>query len=110
MSHYIPIEYPKWVEGVLVRNVEEERALRTAVADALADARANERARPPSAAGVRMRRTRERRREGKMSIRCDITAAQIEALCKAGLIDPFMRDDATEVARGIGRSLDGLTP
>jgi hypothetical protein len=106
MPDYIPIEYPKWVNGVLVQNAAEEQAHRAALAEA---ARAAELTRPPSPAGIRMRRSRERRREGKMSIRCDISIAQIETLTEAGFIDPSLRDDAAEVARGVARSLDRLT-
>jgi hypothetical protein len=109
MPDYIPIEYPKWVDGVLVRNAEEEQAHRAALAEAAEVARATQLTRPPSPAGIRMRRTRERRREGRMSIRCDISEVHIEALAKAGLIEPAMRDDAAEVARGVCRSLDRLT-
>jgi hypothetical protein len=43
-----------------------------------------------------------------MSIRCDISTDQIEALTDAGFIDPALRDDAAEVARGVCRSLDRL--
>src|ERR1700723_3493241 len=93
MSNYIPIEYPKWVNGVLVQNAEEERAHRAALAESAERAQAAELARPPSPAGIRMRRTRDRRREGKLSIRIDISTAQIEALVEVGLIDPAMRDD-----------------
>jgi hypothetical protein len=42
-----------------------------------------------------------------MSIRCDISAAQIEALVRAGFIDLAKRDDAAEVGRGVCRSLAG---
>jgi hypothetical protein len=80
ISTYVPNEYPKWVNGVLVRNAEAKLARREALAEALAAARAAEPIRPPSPAGIRMRRTRERRREGKMSIAFDISVAQIEAL------------------------------
>jgi hypothetical protein len=44
-----------------------------------------------------------------MSIRFDISSAQIEALVSAGLIERNMRDDATEVATGLIRILDRLT-
>jgi hypothetical protein len=70
MPNYVPIEYPKWVDGV--QNAEEERARRLALAEAVEMASAAELARTRSPAGIRMRRTRERRREGKLSIRCDI--------------------------------------
>jgi hypothetical protein len=108
MLNYVPIEYPKWVDGVLVRNVEEKQARREALTEAEAAAHAAELTRPPSPAGIRMRRTRERRREGKLSIRCDISTDQIEALVEVGFIDPAMRDDTAEVARAVGRSLDRL--
>jgi hypothetical protein len=97
--NYIPIEYPKWVDGVLVQNAAEEKAHRAAMAYAEAAARSAEIARPPSPAGVRMRRTWERGREGRMSIRCDVSTDQIKALSKAGLIDPATLDDA---AKGLG--------
>jgi hypothetical protein len=109
MKGYIPIEYPKWVDGVLVQNAAEEQAYRATTDEAAAAASAVELTRAPSPAGIRMRRTRERRREGKLSIRCELSTIQIEALAKAGFIDPVMLDDAAEVARGVCRSLDRLT-
>jgi hypothetical protein len=109
MHGYVPIEYPKWVNGVVVQNEGQELRLRAALAEAAAATRAAELTRPRSPAGIRMRRTRERRREGKMSIRIDISTGQIEPLAKAVLIDPDMLDDAAEVARGVCRSLDRLT-
>jgi hypothetical protein len=109
MQRYIPIEYPKWIDGVLVQNAAEEDAHRAKLDEAAVAARAAELARPPSSAGIRMRRTRERRREGKLSVRCEISSVQIAALMEAGFIDPAMRDDTAEVARGISRSIDRLT-
>jgi hypothetical protein len=44
-----------------------------------------------------------------MSIRCEISTVQIDALMEAGFIDPVMRDDAAEVARGVERSLGRLS-
>ena len=108
MLNYVPIEYPKWVDGVLVQNAAEEQAHRETLAEAAEAARATELARPPSPAAIRMQRTRERRREGKMSIRCDISSDQIGALAEAGFIDPAMRNDPAEVARGVCRLLDRL--
>jgi hypothetical protein len=108
LTNYIPIEYPKWVDGVLVQNAEEEQSHRAMLAEAAEQARAVELNRPPSPAGIRMRRTRERRREGKLSICCDISTDQIEALAMAGFIDPTMRHDPAEVPRGICRSVDQL--
>lgn len=108
MREYVPIEYPKWIDGVLVRNAVEENARLDTLAKAAEATRAAELARPPSPAGIRMRRTRERRREGRLSVRCEISTVQIESLVEAGFIDPVRRNDATEVAQGVGRSLDGL--
>jgi hypothetical protein len=45
MPDYVPIEYPKWVDGVVFRNSEEERAHRATLAEV---ARAAELTRPPS--------------------------------------------------------------
>ncbi len=109
MQGYIPIEYPKWVDGVVVQNAAEEEALRADPTEEAATAHAAVLTRPPSPAGIRMSRIRKRRREGKLLIRCEISTIQIEALAKAGLIDPAMLDDAAEVARGVCRSLDRLT-
>lgn len=106
MAAYVPIEYPKWIGDVVVQNAAEELAHRTALAEAAAAGRAEELARPPSPAAVRMRRTRTRRREGMRTIRCDISAAHIEALGRAGFLDPGKRDEASEVARGVGRLMD----
>jgi hypothetical protein len=61
-----------------------------------------------SPAAIRMQRSRERRREGKRTIRCDISTAQIEALASAGFLDTALRDDPVEVARGVRRLIDRL--
>jgi hypothetical protein len=87
MPNYVPVEYPKWVGGVLIQNAEEERAHRAALTEAAEVARAAELTRPPSPAATRMQRTRDRRRAGRMLIRCDISKGQIEALAMAGFID-----------------------
>ncbi len=108
MQGYIPIEYPKWVNGVVVQNAAEEQAYRSSLADAEEPTLSTEVARHPSPAGIRMRRTRERRREGKLSIRCEVSTVQIEAMIEAGFLDPVMRDDAAEAARGVCRLLNCL--
>lgn len=108
MQKYVPTEYPKRVDGVLVQNAAEEQAHRAALLE-LAVADAVPFPPLPSPASVRMRRTRERRREGKLSIRVDISVRQIEALAAAGFIDPASRDDATEVAQSIVRAMDYAT-
>ena len=84
MEEYIPLEYPKWVDGVVVQNAVEEQAPRGTVAKPTSSACAAERVRLPSPASIRTRRTRERRREGGLSFRCDISFAQRETLAKAG--------------------------
>jgi hypothetical protein len=70
---------------------------------------AAEPARPPSSAGGRMRRMRERRRNGKRSITLDMSPVQIESLVHGGFLGASMRDDAAEIALGIGRLLDRVT-
>jgi hypothetical protein len=109
MRGYVPIEFPKWIDGVLVQNAAEEQAHRAALAETAAVTRVAELPPSPSPAGIRMRRTRERRREGKLSIRCEISTVQIEALMEAGFIDPVMREDAAEVALGVIRAIGRLT-
>ena len=34
MNNYVPIEYPKWVDGVLVQNAAQEQTHRAALAEA----------------------------------------------------------------------------
>jgi hypothetical protein len=109
MKRYVPLEYPKWINGVVVQSVDEEQACRAGQDEGAALAGAEGPVQRPSRASIRMRRTRERRREGKLSIRCELSIIQIEALASAGLIDPVVRNDMTEVARGVCRLLDRLT-
>jgi hypothetical protein len=106
MAGYVPIEFPKWVGDLLVNNAEEEAALRAALAKPASADRADGPVRLLSSAGIRMRRTRQRRQEGRQIVSLDLSAAQIEALVMAGYLDPVLRDDAAEVARGVGRMLD----
>jgi hypothetical protein len=105
MAAYVFQEYPKWVGDVLVENAAEERAHLLAAGVAVAVAQPSD---VPSPAAIRMQRSRSRRREGKRTIPCDISTAQIEALAAAGFLDPAMRDVAAEVARGVGRLMDHL--
>jgi hypothetical protein len=100
--NYVPVEYPKWVGGALVNSEAEERSFRAAPPLVL------ESDRPRSSAAIRMQRSRRRRSEGKRAVLCDISANHIEAMVVAGFIDPARRDDATEVARGVARSLDRM--
>jgi hypothetical protein len=91
MAAYVFLEFPKWVGNVLVESAAEERAHLLAEGVAVGVVQPSN---APSPAALRMQRSRERRRQGKRTIRCDISAAQIEALA--------------EVARGIGRMMDRL--
>jgi hypothetical protein len=108
MVGYVFQEYPKWVGSVLVQDAAEEKTLRVAMAQAAVETRPTKLARPPSAVALRMRRTRTRKKEGRRAINLDISVAQVEALAAAGFLDHAMRDDAVEVARGVGRLMDGL--
>ncbi len=51
---------------------------------------------------------RERQRNGLRPIALDISGAQIEALVRAGVLDASMRDDAAEIALGVGRLVERL--
>ena len=108
MAGYVFQEYPKWVGSVLVQDVAEEKTLRVGMTQAAVETRPTKLARPPSAVALRMRRTRTRKKEGRRAINLDISVAQIEALAAAGFLDLAMRDDAVEVARGVGRLMDRL--
>jgi hypothetical protein len=107
MAAYVFREFPKWVGDVIVENAAEERALLLGLAEDVAVAVAQP-SNVPSPAAIRMQRSRERRREGKRTIPCDISAAQIEALAAAGFLDTALRDDPVEVARSVGRLIDRL--
>jgi hypothetical protein len=103
MAAYVFQEFPKWLGDVIVENAAEERAHLLAVAAAVAQPSG-----VPSPAALRMQRSRERRREGKRTIPCDVSTAQIEALAATGFLDPALRDVAAEVARSVGRLMDRL--
>lgn len=105
MGGYVFQEFPKWVGDVIVENAAEERARLLAGGVAVAVAQPSN---APSPAAIRMRRSRERRREGKRTILCDISTTQIEALAAAGFLDTALRDDLVEVARGVRRLIDRL--
>jgi hypothetical protein len=108
MRSYVPIEYPKWIGCVVVRSAAEEQAHGAPLREAAATSRTAEPARSTSPAGIRMRRTRERRRAGKLSIRYDISTEQIQVLTSGGFIDPAKQDHGAEVVRGVGRAIDRL--
>jgi hypothetical protein len=108
MAAYVFQEFPKWVGDVIVENAAEERALLLALAEGVAVA-VEQPSNARSPAAMRMQRSRERRREGKRTIPCDISSTQIKALASAGFLDIGLRDDPVEVARGVGRLIDRLT-
>jgi hypothetical protein len=99
-------EYPKWVGDVVVQNEAEERAHLAATGALTTAAEAAQT--PPSPAAIRMRRSRERKRDGKRTIRFDIQAAHVDALILAGWLDQSTRDDMAEAACGLNRLLDKL--
>jgi hypothetical protein len=68
MVGYVFQEYPKWVGSLLVQDAAEEKTLRVAMAQAAVETRPTNLGRPPSAVALRMRRTRERKKEGRRAI------------------------------------------
>jgi hypothetical protein len=122
-------EFPKWVGDVLVHSREEERKIITAAAVEVPEAAPPEpeparpvssatemhptpslassaSVRPPSSASIRMARMRDRQRNDRRVITLEVTATQIATLVQAGVLDAALRDDAAEVALGVGRLLD----
>ena len=65
--------------------------------------------RPISAAALRMRRSRARRRIGLRTVRFSIRNSEIEALVERGLLVPEQREDRMEIARALGRLMDEVT-
>jgi hypothetical protein len=110
MGEYMPIEYPKWVDGVLLKNEAEEQAHRTPVAEAAEVARAAELARPPSPAAIRMRRSRKRRRAGQRCVPFVVCDHEIEALVTSGLLNSVARNDSHAIGTALGKLVDRLPP
>lgn len=110
MGGYVPIEYPKWVDGVLVQNAAEERSHRAALAKVAAVARAAELVRAPSPAAIRMRRSRKRRRAGQRCVSFVVCDHEIEALVRNGWLDPVARNDSRAIGLALGRLMDRLQP
>jgi hypothetical protein len=73
MAAYVFQEFPKWVGDVIVENAAEEQALLLALAEGVAVA-VEQPSNARSPAAMRMQRSRERRREGKRTIPCDISS------------------------------------
>ena len=62
--------------------------------------------RPGGSSAERVRRHRERRRRGEISISFDIRRAEIEALVARGFLARGSQGDRIEVACALGRLLD----
>jgi hypothetical protein len=110
MPTYVPIEYPKWVDGVLVNNAAEEQAHRAALVESAAVARATELARMPSPAAERMRLARQRQRDGIRVIPFEVRDEEIEGLVARGLLDPVARHNRNAIANALGRLFDAVPP
>lgn len=63
-----------------------------------------------TAAAERMRRSRARRRGGMRVIPFEVRTAEVEALVRAGLLDPARRDDRNAIAAALGKLMDQLPP
>jgi hypothetical protein len=153
MGEYVPIEYPKWIDGVVVQNAAEEQAHRAALeraasavtvqaapppsgkiaepmqidavsarivelltAKPAAPAESAEEvcnpglARPPTPAAERMRRARQRRRDGMRVIPFEVRDDEIGGLVACGLLEPVACNDPNAIARAPGRLLDAVPP
>jgi hypothetical protein len=65
---------------------------------------------PLSPAAERMRRSRERRREGLRIVQFAVRDTEVDALVSHGLLDPARREDRASIARALGRLLDQIPP
>jgi hypothetical protein len=54
-----------------------------------------------SPAGVRMRRHRERRRDGLRCLRIELRATEIDALIERGFLKPETRNDAKSIIEAL---------
>jgi hypothetical protein len=59
-----------------------------------------------SAAAERMRRHRQRRRDGLRSFRIELRETEIDALIKAGFLGEQSRDDSNAIIRALYRLFD----
>ena len=69
-----------------------------------------ERIQRPSSAAIRMRRSRERRRDKLRVIPFEIRDTEIGGLVTRGMLDPVARNDRDAVASALGRLLDAVPP
>jgi len=109
MPGCLPIEYPKWIGGVLVQNAAEERDHRAALGE-ITSAHPTKLAHPASSAAERMRRARKRRRVGLRVIPFEIRDNEVSGLIARGLLEDVARNDPNEIARALGELFDAVPP
>jgi DNA-binding transcriptional regulator PaaX len=63
---------------------------------------------PISAAAERMRRTRERRRDGMWFVGIDVRTAEVEELVRRGLLAEAERADPAAIAKAVNKLLDSM--
>ena len=61
---------------------------------------------PVSAAAERMRRHRQRKRDGLRSLTIEVQEAEIDALIRSGFLDKDSRNNANAVAQALYRVFD----
>jgi hypothetical protein len=140
MGGYGLAEYPKLIGDVLVRNPFQEQAHRSALAVGAQVAKSADAthlgivrtqilrllaakgadlcsgtltpnvSRRPSAAAIRMRHSRERRRDKLRVIPFEIRDTEIGGLVTRGLLDPVARNDRNAVATALGKLFDAVPP
>jgi hypothetical protein len=62
----------------------------------------------PSAAAERMRRHRERRREGLTHVGIDLRSSEIDGLVRLGFVSAETRNDVTAVRKGLYRYFEAM--
>ena len=109
MAGYRFEEYPKWVNGVIVQSAAEEKEVLATLQRPTTTSTNAKPVLPPSSAATRMRRSRERRKEGKRAVRFDISVDQIKVLVWGGDLDAAKAGDIVAVAQAIERLLEHLS-
>jgi hypothetical protein len=61
-----------------------------------------------SAAAQRMRRHRQRKREGMRSLQIELRETDVDALIESGFLDERSRDDANAVIRALYKFFDDI--
>ena len=62
----------------------------------------------PSAAAKRMRRHRERRREGLTHVGIDLRSSEIDGLVRLGFVSAETRNDVTAIRKGLYRYFETM--